>query len=126
MLTIFPAVMSIDLYRRQKKRVDVFCCIKINKDKIQPTKANGFLLNRSVSNQEPPPTAGDPPPPYDYSRQNGEAKEGKVDAEGKHSCSDLFGFTHLTLHHFVKHVYTPVLKITAVKVSYSQVYKSIP
>lgn len=33
-------------------------------------------------------------------------------------CVDKLGIAgHLTLHHFVKHVYTRILQITAVKVS---------
>lgn len=49
-ITLFPAMMAIDLARRRHKRIDVLCCIKVNKDKIQPTQKNG-----GNANKKPPP-----------------------------------------------------------------------
>lgn len=46
-VTLFPAMMAIDLARRKNKRVDVLCCMKVNQDKIQPTHKNGGNSNKT-------------------------------------------------------------------------------
>ncbi len=111
-LSIFPAMMAIDLRRRKGKWVDILCCIKVDQDKVLPTEVAN--PPRSPSAGPEGVVQGEPPPPYESVIGEGDGPRSEM------RCLQRTGLCHMTLHHFVKYQYTPFLQNMAVKVRTAQ------
>ncbi|XP_029960112.1 protein patched homolog 1 isoform X2 [Salarias fasciatus] len=71
-LLIFPAILSMDLYRREDRRFDIFCCFYSpcanHVSQIEPQAyldgADGSRYSPPQSYRTPPPSYRTPPPSY--------------------------------------------------------------
>ncbi|VDK43168.1 unnamed protein product [Anisakis simplex] len=103
-LTIYPAIISIDLRRRKSARRDVCCCIVADESLISD---DGYTLGIGVKPHIPEKrTVGESVPSYHnlYSRN-----EREDDFEDDH-------VKPWTLHAFLRHYYIPFLKHTSTKI----------
>lgn len=125
-------MMSFDLIRRKSKRVDIFCCIKVDQDKVRPREP----ANHSHSNSNHHDLAktnsqcGYPPPTYDefVSTQSINGVACPIDKSGSNryltsvqrssGLRSRCGLQHWTLHRFVKDYYVKWLCKTPVKVGF--------
>uniref|UniRef100_A0A3Q3R0V2 SSD domain-containing protein n=1 Tax=Monopterus albus TaxID=43700 RepID=A0A3Q3R0V2_MONAL len=64
-LLIFPAILSMDLYRREDRRFDIFCCFYspcVNR--VIQIEPQAYLDGVDGSHYSPPPSYHTPPPSY--------------------------------------------------------------
>uniref|UniRef100_A0A665X622 SSD domain-containing protein n=1 Tax=Echeneis naucrates TaxID=173247 RepID=A0A665X622_ECHNA len=64
-LLIFPAILSMDLYRREDRRFDIFCCFYspcVNR--VIQIEPQAYLDGADGSRYSPPPSYHTPPPSY--------------------------------------------------------------
>ncbi|KHN71235.1 Protein patched -like protein 1 [Toxocara canis] len=102
-LTIYPAIISLDLRRRKSTRRDVCCCVVADESLISD---DGYTLGIGVKpHLQEKRTVGDSVPSYHnlYSRNE---KEDDVEDDVK----------PWTLHAFLRHYYIPFLKRGTTKV----------
>ncbi|XP_034548726.1 protein patched homolog 1 [Notolabrus celidotus] len=64
-LLIFPAILSMDLYRREDRRFDIFCCFYSPcANRVIQIEPNAYLDGVDTSPYSPPPSYRTPPPTY--------------------------------------------------------------
>ncbi|KAJ7993967.1 hypothetical protein DPEC_G00261060 [Dallia pectoralis] len=64
-LLIFPAILSMDLYRREDRRFDIFCCFYSPcANRVIQMEPHAYLDGADGSRYNPPPSYSSPPPPY--------------------------------------------------------------
>ncbi|CAG5924001.1 unnamed protein product [Menidia menidia] len=64
-LLIFPAILSMDLYRREDRRFDIFCCFHSPcANRVIQIEPQAYLDGANGSRYSPPPTYRTPPPSY--------------------------------------------------------------
>lgn len=64
-LLIFPAILSMDLYRREDRRFDIFCCFYSPcANRVIQMEAPAYLDGADGSRYSPPPMFRTPPPTY--------------------------------------------------------------
>ncbi|XP_028980455.2 protein patched homolog 1 isoform X2 [Esox lucius] len=62
-LLIFPAILSMDLYRREDRRFDIFCCFYSPcANRVIQIEPHAYLDGVDGSRYNPPPTSYNPPP----------------------------------------------------------------
>uniref|UniRef100_A0A8C7RWD1 Patched 1 n=1 Tax=Oncorhynchus mykiss TaxID=8022 RepID=A0A8C7RWD1_ONCMY len=63
-LLIFPAILSMDLYRREDRRFDIFCCFYSPcANRVIQIEPQAYLDGADGSHYSPPPTSFRTPPP---------------------------------------------------------------
>uniref|UniRef100_A0AAZ3RN85 SSD domain-containing protein n=1 Tax=Oncorhynchus tshawytscha TaxID=74940 RepID=A0AAZ3RN85_ONCTS len=63
-LLIFPAILSMDLYRREDRRFDIFCCFYSPcANRVIQIEPQAYLDGADGSHYSPPPTTFRTPPP---------------------------------------------------------------
>uniref|UniRef100_A0A4W5QZ33 Patched 1 n=1 Tax=Hucho hucho TaxID=62062 RepID=A0A4W5QZ33_9TELE len=63
-LLIFPAILSMDLYRREDRRFDIFCCFYSPcANRVIQIEPQAYLDGADGSRYSPPPTSYRTPPP---------------------------------------------------------------
>ncbi|XP_045081709.1 protein patched homolog 1 isoform X1 [Coregonus clupeaformis] len=63
-LLIFPAILSMDLYRREDRRFDIFCCFYSPcANRVIQIEPQAYLEGADGSRYSPPPTSYRTPPP---------------------------------------------------------------
>uniref|UniRef100_A0A672ZNX1 SSD domain-containing protein n=1 Tax=Sphaeramia orbicularis TaxID=375764 RepID=A0A672ZNX1_9TELE len=64
-LLIFPAILSMDLYRREDRRFDIFCCFYSPcANRVIQIEPQAYLDGADGSRYSPPPSYRTPPPSY--------------------------------------------------------------
>uniref|UniRef100_A0A3Q3VU01 SSD domain-containing protein n=1 Tax=Mola mola TaxID=94237 RepID=A0A3Q3VU01_MOLML len=64
-LLIFPAILSMDLYRREDRRFDIFCCFYSPcANRVIQIEPHAYLDGADGSHFSPPPSYHTPPPSY--------------------------------------------------------------
>ncbi|CAL9707976.1 unnamed protein product [Knipowitschia caucasica] len=64
-LLIFPAILSMDLYRREDRRFDIFCCFYSPcANRVIQMEPQAYLDGSDGSRYSPPPMFRTPPPHY--------------------------------------------------------------
>ncbi|XP_062240828.1 protein patched homolog 1 [Platichthys flesus] len=64
-LLIFPAILSMDLYRREERRFDIFCCFySPGANRVIQIEPQAYLDGADGSRYSPPPSYRTPPPTY--------------------------------------------------------------
>uniref|UniRef100_A0A671TL32 Patched 1 n=1 Tax=Sparus aurata TaxID=8175 RepID=A0A671TL32_SPAAU len=64
-LLIFPAILSMDLYRREDRRFDIFCCFYSPcANRVIQIEPHAYLDGADGSRYSPPPSYHTPPPSY--------------------------------------------------------------
>ncbi|KAI3372759.1 hypothetical protein L3Q82_023220, partial [Scortum barcoo] len=64
-LLIFPAILSMDLYRREDRRFDIFCCFYSPcANRVIQIEPHAYLDGADGSRYSPPPSYRTPPPSY--------------------------------------------------------------
>uniref|UniRef100_A0A667XQS7 Patched 1 n=1 Tax=Myripristis murdjan TaxID=586833 RepID=A0A667XQS7_9TELE len=64
-LLIFPAILSMDLYRREDRRFDIFCCFYSPcANRVIQIEPQAYLDGTDGSRYSPPPSYRTPPPSY--------------------------------------------------------------
>ncbi|KAM8866171.1 protein patched homolog 1 [Synchiropus picturatus] len=64
-LLIFPAILSMDLYRREDRRFDIFCCFYSPcANRVIQIEPQAYLDGADGSRYSPPPSYRAPPPSY--------------------------------------------------------------
>ncbi|XP_068167321.1 protein patched homolog 1 [Antennarius striatus] len=64
-LLIFPAILSMDLYRREDRRFDIFCCFySPHANRVIQIEPHAYLDGADGSRYSPPPSYHTPPPSY--------------------------------------------------------------
>ncbi|XP_041926269.1 protein patched homolog 1 isoform X1 [Alosa sapidissima] len=65
-LLIFPAILSMDLYRREDRRFDIFCCfVSPCANRVIQIEPQAYVDGSDGSRYSPPPPSfGSPPPSY--------------------------------------------------------------
>uniref|UniRef100_A0A8C5GJE5 SSD domain-containing protein n=1 Tax=Gouania willdenowi TaxID=441366 RepID=A0A8C5GJE5_GOUWI len=64
-LLIFPAILSMDLYRREDRRFDIFCCFYSPcANRVIHIEPQAYLDGTDGSQYSPPPSYLTPPPSY--------------------------------------------------------------
>ncbi|XP_069555654.1 protein patched homolog 1 isoform X1 [Brachyistius frenatus] len=64
-LLIFPAILSMDLYRREDRRFDIFCCFHSPcANRVIQIEPQAYLDGADGSHYSPPPSYRTPPPSY--------------------------------------------------------------
>ncbi|XP_036382837.1 protein patched homolog 1 [Megalops cyprinoides] len=64
-LLIFPAILSMDLYRREDRRFDIFCCfVSPCANRVIQMEPQAYLEGLDSSRYSPPPSYSSPPPSY--------------------------------------------------------------
>ncbi|KAJ0067609.1 hypothetical protein NL108_008928, partial [Boleophthalmus pectinirostris] len=64
-LLIFPAILSMDLYRREDRRFDIFCCFYSPcANRVIQMEPQAYLDGSDGSHYSPPPMYRTPPPLY--------------------------------------------------------------
>ncbi|XP_033974134.1 protein patched homolog 1 [Trematomus bernacchii] len=64
-LLIFPAILSMDLYRREDRRFDIFCCFySPSANRVIQIEPHAHLDGADESHYSPPPSYCTPPPSY--------------------------------------------------------------
>ncbi|XP_040051815.2 protein patched homolog 1 isoform X2 [Gasterosteus aculeatus] len=64
-LLIFPAILSMDLYRREDRRFDIFCCFYSPcANRVIQIEPHAYLDGAEGSRYSPPPSYCTPPPSY--------------------------------------------------------------
>uniref|UniRef100_A0A8D2ZKD2 Patched 1 n=1 Tax=Scophthalmus maximus TaxID=52904 RepID=A0A8D2ZKD2_SCOMX len=64
-LLIFPAILSMDLYRREDRRFDIFCCFYSPcANRVIQIEPQAYLDGADGSRYSPPPSYCTPPPSY--------------------------------------------------------------
>ncbi|XP_041643767.1 protein patched homolog 1 [Cheilinus undulatus] len=64
-LLIFPAILSMDLYRREDRRFDIFCCFYSPcANRVIQIEPHAYLDGVDASRYSPPPSYRTPPPSY--------------------------------------------------------------
>ncbi|KAM7017954.1 LOW QUALITY PROTEIN: protein patched homolog 1 [Tautogolabrus adspersus] len=64
-LLIFPAILSMDLYRREDRRFDIFCCFYSPcANRVIQIEPHAYLDGVDSSRYSPPPSYRTPPPLY--------------------------------------------------------------
>ncbi|KAM6931142.1 protein patched homolog 1 isoform 1-T2 [Xenentodon cancila] len=64
-LLIFPAILSMDLYRREDRRFDIFCCFYSPcANRVIQIEPQAYLDGADPSRYSPPPSYRSPPPSY--------------------------------------------------------------
>ncbi|KAM9393764.1 protein patched homolog 1 isoform 2-T2 [Pholidichthys leucotaenia] len=64
-LLIFPAILSMDLYRREERRFDIFCCFYSPcANRVIQMEPQAYLDGADGSRYSPPPSYHTPPPSY--------------------------------------------------------------
>ncbi|XP_035235448.1 protein patched homolog 1 isoform X2 [Anguilla anguilla] len=64
-LLIFPAILSMDLYRREERRFDIFCCfVSPCANRVIQMEPQACLDGLNRSRYSPPPSYVTPPPSY--------------------------------------------------------------
>ncbi|XP_056131934.1 protein patched homolog 1 [Lampris incognitus] len=64
-LLIFPAILSMDLYRREDRRFDIFCCFYSPcANHVIQIEPQAYLDGADGSRYSPPPSYRTPPPSY--------------------------------------------------------------
>ncbi|NP_001315171.1 protein patched homolog 1-like [Cynoglossus semilaevis] len=64
-LLIFPAILSMDLYRREDRRFDIFCCFYSPcANRVIQIEPQAYLDRADGSCYSPPPSYRTPPPSY--------------------------------------------------------------
>ncbi|KAI1900066.1 hypothetical protein AGOR_G00046210 [Albula goreensis] len=64
-LLIFPAILSMDLYRREDRRFDIFCCfVSPCANRVIQMEPQAYLEGLDGSRYTPPPSYVTPPPSY--------------------------------------------------------------
>ncbi|XP_041856023.1 protein patched homolog 1 isoform X1 [Melanotaenia boesemani] len=64
-LLIFPAILSMDLYRREDRRFDIFCCFYSPcANRVIQIEPQAYLDGADPNRYSPPPSYRTPPPSY--------------------------------------------------------------
>ncbi|KAM4576725.1 protein patched homolog 1 isoform 1-T1 [Odontesthes bonariensis] len=64
-LLIFPAILSMDLYRREDRRFDIFCCFHSPcANRVIQIEPQAYLDGADASHYSPPPSYRTSPPSY--------------------------------------------------------------
>ncbi|XP_027889849.1 protein patched homolog 1 [Xiphophorus couchianus] len=64
-LLIFPAILSMDLYRREERRFDIFCCFYSPcANRVIQIEPQAYLDGADVGHYSPPPSYRTSPPSY--------------------------------------------------------------
>uniref|UniRef100_A0A1A8ICG7 Patched 1 n=2 Tax=Nothobranchius TaxID=28779 RepID=A0A1A8ICG7_NOTKU len=64
-LLIFPAILSMDLYRREERRFDIFCCFYSPcANRVVQIEPQAYLDGADAGHYSPPPSYRTPPPSY--------------------------------------------------------------
>ncbi|XP_017286792.1 protein patched homolog 1 [Kryptolebias marmoratus] len=64
-LLIFPAILSMDLYRREERRFDIFCCFYSPcANRVIQMEPQAYLDGADAGRYSPPPSYRTPPPSY--------------------------------------------------------------
>uniref|UniRef100_A0A3P9HNG3 Patched 1 n=1 Tax=Oryzias latipes TaxID=8090 RepID=A0A3P9HNG3_ORYLA len=64
-LLIFPAILSMDLYRREDRRCDIFCCFYSPcANRVIQIEPQAYLDGPEANHYSPPPSYHSPPPSY--------------------------------------------------------------
>lgn len=64
-LLIFPAILSMDLYRREDRRFDIFCCFYSPcANRVIQIEPQAYMDGADGSHYSPPPSYRTPPPSY--------------------------------------------------------------
>ncbi|KAM6965316.1 protein patched homolog 1 [Aplochiton taeniatus] len=64
-LLIFPAILSMDLYRREERRFDIFCCFYSPcANRVIQMESQAYLDSAEGTRYTPPPSYRTPPPSY--------------------------------------------------------------